>query len=183
MLARHIAGAIYGIWRLLRLDPGGLEFFERSIDGFWRSWWSLAVLYPGGLVLAALTRTTLLERHDFWRVALVHLIAGVAFYAAYALLIRQLARRLGHEDRLLVFLVAYNWGQVPGLALILLAAAAWTAGLGDLGLVQAVAIGWYGFNLYLAYHALGAGIGIAAATVLIDFLLTDLLSYVMDALY
>jgi hypothetical protein len=183
MLARHIAAALYGIWRLLRLDPGGLRFFERSVEGFWRSWWSLAILYPGGLALAALTRADLLERHGFWRVALVNLVAVFAFYAVYALLIRELARRLGREDRLILFLVAYNWGQVPGLALVLLAAVLAASGLAGIWLVPAIFLSWYGFNFYLAYHAIGAGIGVAAATVFIDFLLTDLLSYVMDGLY
>ena len=182
MLARHVAAALYGLWRLLHLDPHGLRFFESSVAGFWRSWWSLAVLYPGGLVLAALTRSDLVARSGIWRLALVHLIAVVAFSAAYALLIRQLARRLGREDRLLLFLVAYNWSQVPGVGLILAAAALWAGGLAGLWLVQVMLLGWYGFNLYVAYHALGAGIGIAAATVIIDFLLTDFLSYVMDGL-
>jgi hypothetical protein len=182
MLARHVAAALYGLWRLLHLDPGGLRFFETSVAGFWRSWWSLAVLYPGGLALAEQTRPDLVARSGLWRVALVHLVAVVAFSAAYALLIRQLARRLGREDRLLLFLVAYNWGQVPGLALVLAAAALAAAGLAGLWLVQAILLGWYGFNLYIAYHALGGGIGVAAATVFIDFLLTDVLSYVMDGL-
>lgn len=183
MMARHIAAALHGIWRLLHLDPGGLRLFDGSVEGFWRSWWSLAILYPGGLVLTALTRAELLERHGLWRVALIHLAAVLAFYAAYALLIRQLARRLGREDRFLLFLVAYNWCQVPGLALVLLAATLWTSGLAGIWLLRAILLGWYGFNGYIAYHALGAGIGVAAATVLIDFLLTDLMSYVMDGLY
>jgi hypothetical protein len=187
MLAREVAHALYGTWRLAHLDPTGLVFFDRTLGGFWRSWWALAFMWPAGVVLTGVVRPELLVEHGIGRVALVHLVGVVVFTAAYALLIRRLALLLGFADRLFDFLVVYNWAQVLGGALMMAAAALWQSGIvpGEAGLflLRVLFFAWYVFNGYIAYQALGAGLPIAVATVVIDYVLSDILFFTMKALY
>ena len=43
--------ALTGALRLARGDRGGLSCFDRSLDGFWRSFRAAAITYPLYLVL------------------------------------------------------------------------------------------------------------------------------------
>ena len=38
--------SIYGAWRLALLDPSGLNWFDVSIEGFWRSFFAAAIVAP-----------------------------------------------------------------------------------------------------------------------------------------
>ena len=40
--AREVSYGLFGAWRLAHLDRRGMEYFDTSIDGFWRSFWAAA---------------------------------------------------------------------------------------------------------------------------------------------
>ena len=37
---REVITALYGAYRLARFDPGGLGFYEVTVQGFWRSFFA-----------------------------------------------------------------------------------------------------------------------------------------------
>ena len=47
----EIAYALYGAWRLARLDSGGMGYFDRSIAGFWKSFFAALLVAPGHILL------------------------------------------------------------------------------------------------------------------------------------
>ena len=38
--------ALYGAYRLARLDAGGMAYFDSSIGGFWRSFFAAVLVVP-----------------------------------------------------------------------------------------------------------------------------------------
>ena len=51
--AREAAASLYGAYRLARQDAGGLDYFDTSLEGFWRSFYAAAfIAQPFALLLA-----------------------------------------------------------------------------------------------------------------------------------
>src|ERR1700704_629737 len=48
----EISHATYGAWRLALFDAGGMRYFDRSLEGFWRSFRVALLLAPGAILLA-----------------------------------------------------------------------------------------------------------------------------------
>lgn len=187
MLAREVSYALYGTWRLARMDPSGLAFFERSLEGFWRSWWSLAFTYPAGLVISGINATPQWQEAGLLRVAIVQAIGSVIGYAAYPLIALGLTRFVGRSAQFFDYIVAYNWSQVPLSAAFLFLAALEGAGVlgeGNSVVFEAAALaGWCAYHTYLALVSLRAGAALAVALVVIDVVLGVSISLAINRLY
>src|SRR5690348_8544203 len=119
---------MYGAWRLARLDTGAMAWFDRSAHGVWRSFWAMALAYPGFLVLLALRPTP----DQSWFVpsvptAIVGSIGYVIGWTALPLIIFEIWHRFRREEQALDFIVAYNWAQLlqilPSIAIALIGSA------------------------------------------------------------
>ncbi len=106
--------ALVGCLRLARGDRGGLGYFDRSLDGFWRSFMSAFLSYPFFLVLLTM-RVSLAD----WNAAgglqimLVETIGYVISWVAFPLLMLTVLRWIGRRHRFFDFMVPYNWCQLP----------------------------------------------------------------------
>ncbi len=105
----EIIRALYGSWRFLRLDSGGLAYFDGSVAGAWRSFTVALLLLPFhvavlGMRLAKLDPST--TAVAYWLVeSLTYVVSWLAFPVAAAVVIE----RLGLMDRFPVYLTVYNW--------------------------------------------------------------------------
>lgn len=185
MLPREVSFALYGAWRLVRLDTAGLSFFDRSAAGFWRAFWVLAFNTPAGLILAGLYKPEIYQRNGLFRVIVLSGLGDLVFFLAFAALVNLLAKLLDREARWLGFIIPYYWTQAPVMALLLALAGLNMSGIlpGVVGglVIEAVIVAWYAFCGWLARAALGVPVMGAVAVALSDFVLTKLLSRVMDA--
>ena len=50
----EIGRSLYGAWRLLLLDPTGVQWFELSIAGFWRSFFAAALIAPVYVIMVVI---------------------------------------------------------------------------------------------------------------------------------
>ena len=80
--------------------------------------------------------------------------------------------------------------RAPGATVLgpfMAAAALWQSGLipeeAGLFLLRVIFFAWYGFNGYIAYQTLGGGIAVAIGAVVVDYVLSDILFFTMNALY
>ena len=110
--ATEIAASIYGAWRLARRDPKGLEFFNRTLEGFWRSFFAAVVVAPGYLVIVGLTFVQRPPDAGLGRVVLVMSITYVIKWVAFPVVMYHLAPTFDRQHRYLDFIVAWNWSQV-----------------------------------------------------------------------
>ena len=180
--------AVGGALRLARGDRRGLGFFDASIDGFWRSFRAALICYPMYLLLLSFrVGTPVWEASGTARVLAVESIAFVISWAAFPLLILQLARWLDRDDRFLVFMVVYNWAQIPQMVLFVLVGLDGETGLLPplvaqfAGLLAAIAVLVY--EWFIARVALAVTAAQACLVVILDLLLGTVLGRVADSLY
>ncbi len=180
-IARHLQGA----WLLARGDRRGLDWFDLSVDGFWRS-------FSAALLAAPVYALVLLEQYaavgwpeQGWRAAFAEGVAYVGGWLAFPLAAVFLTRLLGLSGRYVTLVVAANWSavlQVGFYAALLTVSLVLPAGTRSPLLLG-------GTLLVLAYQwsviraALGTGAGTAVGLVLIDVLLGMMVNRAADAMF
>lgn len=45
-LGLYIQNSLKGAWKLVQARPNAMEYFDLSSDGFWKSFWAIAVMLP-----------------------------------------------------------------------------------------------------------------------------------------
>jgi hypothetical protein len=180
--------ALIGLWRLARGDHGGLDCFDRSLDGFWRSFRAAIPCYPLYLMLL-LMRVAAADWQNAGalRILTAETIGYVISWVAFPLAMLSLARRIGRSDRFFDFMVAYNWYQLPQSVLFVLVglvsagAPAGSAAAQLVAIIAAAAV--LGFEWYLARVAFDTTRAAAALVVLVDLVLGALIDWASASLY
>lgn len=180
LTARDISLVLYGTMRVARLERDGLQAFDATIRGFWRSYWAAAFLAPFFLGAAWIEAAQMAGAEESARFLLLRSIAYVMQWVAFPLLMVPVADLLQRGHCYFRYMVAYNWFQLVQSALVLLIAIVAPALIGDadalafVSLVTLAAMLLY--NGFIAKNALEVGGGTAAAIVIIDALLGELIS-------
>jgi len=184
----EVSLALTGALRLARGDRGGLTCFDRSLDGFWRSFRAAAITYPLYLVLLTV-RVSVAEwqRSGGWRIVLVETIGYVITWVAFPLIMLAVTRWIGRSHRFFDFMVPYNWCQVPQSALVVL------VGIGSESRILSARAGesldiaaWIAtlvYEWYIARVALDTTGSAAVLIVLVDFVLGMVIGYVAGGLH
>ncbi len=180
--ALEITRALYGAWRLARLDRTGMTWFEASPEGFWRSFFAFAIVAPGYAVLKLVEHNSdAALAASAPRILVVDAIAYVVQIVAYPLAMLYLCRAFGRWDRYIGFVVALNWSVVLQMALlvpttILAASQAVSAGLGDtLALTAVMAVLFY--QWFITRTALEVPGIIAAGAVLLKIVIELVIAF------
>lgn len=173
-----------GATLLARLDRRGMDRFNLSIEGFWRSFSAALVAAPPYLVLLG-------ERYGregpgahVGEVMLVEVLSYGAGWIAFPLAAVFLTRLLGLGSRYVALIVAGNWAavlQVSLLALTVLVAGflpeAQRAALALTATVVAVAYQWFVIRTALQTSGLTA-----FGLVVVDILISVMINLGSDAL-
>jgi hypothetical protein len=180
--------ALHGAWKLLFLDTRGLAQFDGSRSGGLRSFWAIALVLPLNVAIIAIDQLgpaqDVLPPHS----AVLQLIGLVIAWPALLLVIYILARWYGRAERYWLFVTTYNWTQIPiAIAAMLIIAmltgvsafvdlatlptasggvalAGWIAVLA----AAALKVGLYGYEWYVAFVSLDAGVALPIIVVLLD---------------
>ena len=180
--------ALAGCLRLARGDRGGLACFDRSLDGFWRSFRAAVICYPLYLVLLAM-RVSMAEWQTSggWRIVTVETIGYVVAWVAFPLLMLNVVRWIGRVDRFFDFMVPYNWCQVPQSALFVLVGLVSAGGVlstqASEAMDLAAAIATLLYEWFIARVALDTTGLVAVFVVVLDLVLGVLISRVTGGLY
>jgi hypothetical protein len=184
----EVQTAVVGALRLAIGDRRGLGLFDTSIDGFWRSFRAAVICYPLYLLLVGLrVAAAQWEASGVAPILIVETIAYVITWVAFPLLILPVARQLRRDDRFLLFMVAYNWSQIPQTVVVVLVVLDGATGLlppseasfaGLLAIIATLVYEWY-----IARVALAVTGAQAALVVIIDLLLNTAMGRVAAGLY
>jgi hypothetical protein len=180
--------AMIGALRLARGDRGGLSCFDRSVDGFWRSFRAAVISYPLYLVLLSMRVTVAeWETSGAFLIIAVETIAYVIAWTAFPLLMLIVTQRIGRPHRFFDFMVPYNWSQLPQSALFVLVGLGTESGVLGAQPAQAIevaaAIAVLVYEWFIARVALDTTASAAAFVVFVDLLLGVLISHVAGGLY
>lgn len=180
--AREVAYALFGAYRLAHLDSSGLQYFNATVEGFWRSFLAALIVAPGYVILIGLELGQLPETAslDWGGIALVQAIAYAINWTAFPLAMYYLAGRIGRQAEYVGYIVAYNWASVLQMAVMLPAVALQAMlpeGVGGLIVLPVVAL-TAAYQWFIARTALRVGGGAAAGVVGLDFALSFTTAYI-----
>lgn len=176
----EIGAGLTGALRLARRDPGGLECFDASLRGFWRSFWAAVLVAPAFIILDLLSG----DIGAGPRQLAVQVIGYVIDWTAFPVLMITIADSLGKWPNYTRYVVAYNWAAVVQMTILLPVAmlAVLLPSHATMALAQFVTVILLVYRAYVAHVALEVGIGTSAGIVLLDVLLAALLKAVSDRL-
>ncbi|HEX6978637.1 MAG TPA: hypothetical protein VF342_05010 [Alphaproteobacteria bacterium] len=184
--AREISFSLFGAWRLAHLDRSGMQYFDISIAGFWRSFWAAVVVLPAYLILVILRVAERPIAAGPARIAAIELIGYVIGWTAFPLASWYVVSALGRAERYLGYIVAYNWANVLQVCLYVPVAVVGGSGLLPdaiamlLGVAAIAAVLYYQY--FIARTALDLDAVPAIGLVLMDMILGVLISSTVDAL-
>jgi hypothetical protein len=154
--------AIVGALRFARGDRNALSYFDRTLDGFWRSFRAAAISYPLFLILLTMRLTTAeWDASGGVRIILVETIGYVISWVLFPLVMLPVSRALGREHRFFDFMVPYNWSQVPQSVLFVLVGLPGGTGMRAAGFVAAYVVmvyEWFIARVALDVSSLAAGL-------------------------
>lgn len=135
-------GAIFGAWRLARLDPHGLSYFNATETGFWRSFFAALLTAPVYILMVALdyAQQPLAASDGEGRIVIVHAIAYAISWTAFPLAMATVARLIDRQRHYIRYIVAHNWGNVLEMALFLPVTVVAASGVPQLVVLPAVAM-------------------------------------------
>ena len=186
-LRTEIFHSLYGAFRLLLLDQGGMRWFNVSITGFYRSFLAailVAPIYfltlgsggsggsggfesPGGPDVAAPT--------GLLTVQILQYLAG---WVTFPLVMILITRLLELSDRYIAYIIAYNWASVIMIGIMVPASLLTEAMQTPQPGLSLTATAYYVtlvfvlfYNWFVAQTALHAGAMAAVAIVLLDLII------------
>ena len=168
-------GSLMGALRLARFDAAGLDYFNASVSGFWRSFFAAAIIAP--FFVALLIARIADEGADLpvARYLILEATAYVIAWVAFPLVMVYLVRIMGFEARYFRYIVAYNWCGVVQNAVYLPIAIFGYMGAINADIANTLALTtlvWIlAFTWFVTRNALDAPPGVAAGIVGLDFLL------------
>jgi hypothetical protein len=168
----EIAVSFRGALKLWKGDPQALELFDRSLAGFWRSFFAAVLAAPAHVALLVLSSSAEELSEHMARLFIVEGIAYVISWTAYPLAMTFIVDWLGRGGRYFDYMVPYNWAGLVQILVFLAVAVLRAAGvlpepLGEIAaLVALIAI--LHFQWYIARIGLEVSATAAAGLVLLD---------------
>lgn len=188
---QEILGSLYGAWRILRMDPAALGYFNQTADGFWNSFFAIVLVTPAFALISyigaeSLPPDALGQPPSTGLLVFGHLLAFLGAWVAYPVAMIWLTRLLGLSHRYVLYIVVWNWSNVVGAAIFLLVTLLLWTGLIPSGLSDALQIFTFGYVLFYSYLVARAGLdctlGTAIGVVVFEVVLEHIIDLAVGAL-
>ncbi len=176
---QEVFSSLYGAYRLAWFDASGMNYFNISVEGFWRSFFVAVLMAPIFILSIGQDVMTPEGGFSFW-VLIVHLsVYGISWviFPLVAFFVTDLLS-LGHRFTALV--VAVNWTSVLTFGLLTIVALVQQS-IADL-VLMAITTGLIVYHWFVIKTALETTTSIAIAFVLFSFLLAAMLNQVAERL-
>ena len=107
-LSSYFQHSLMGAWQLIKVNPKAMDYFDLSSDGFWKSFWAIALMLPA-FVFWALYNIEYNPYYAFMTELLVVflLLPFVAFVMFF------FTKFMNIQDHYPSMIIAYNWVNVP----------------------------------------------------------------------
>jgi len=189
MFWTEAAQSVRGAWRLALLDQAGMNGFNLSLQGLWRSFLVYLYLAPVYLVviLLPLQGTPIGDSIDPGTLLAAKLAAYVINIVASTLLLAVLCHLLAVGDGFIGLVVASNWSWVIQLAVALplsfLSAKGLLASVAGGVLQSVLVVAMIFYSWFITRTALGVGVFTALGVVLAGELNNALVNLTVDWLF
>lgn len=183
---RETAYSIFGVYRLARLDRSGMTYLDTTPEGALRSFRAALIVLPGYVVLVLLRLWEYLGGVSLPRFVVVQTLDYIVTWTAFAFLMYHVSRMLDRDTEYPAFLCAYNWSQVilVGLFVPILLISRFAflpPGVGG-GLLLIANMLILIYQWFIARTALNIGGGAAAGIVVLDMVISVVITVVSDSM-
>ena len=110
---------VFGAWRLFRLDPGGMAYFDNSVEGFWKSFFAAVLFAPVHAIIVAMELSTVETTVDPASVVIIQTLAYVINWVAFPLAAFYVIQNMGRESKFVGYIVAFNWSHIIQMVILL----------------------------------------------------------------
>lgn len=110
-LLNYIYRSLKGAWELAKLNPKGMDYFDLSAEGFWRSFWAIAVVAPFFLLWLLIIQKMTQDNG----IGAPFLSEAVGFFIGlpfFAIFMGIFTRFLKIDSFYAPMIIAYNWMSV-----------------------------------------------------------------------
>ena len=174
-MVAYISVGLSGAVRLVKLDPQGFGYFGDTAADFWRSFLAATLVAPLFLLYLVIRYVESDTDGSFPVYIAAQILAYAIAWLAFPLVILYLAPVLQKEDKVVRYLVAYNWLSViqNGVYLPVIMLGITGTFAQDLSnFLAMIALIWVlGITLFVTRKALEVPLGTAAGIVVMDLLL------------
>ena len=174
--AKETAGALYGLWRLVRGDDSCFDYFSDTEAGFWRSFAAAAVLAPFQALYQVTVYLDTETPPPLFRLIAIESLEYIILWLLYPVVMLYAVQLLERKEHYFRYMTTYNWFQM-GVGLIVLPMAILSgfnlipAGLS--GFVDSITFVMYiVYAIFIARGALHLSVGAGSGLVLLDIVLT-----------
>jgi hypothetical protein len=180
----YAAWALAGAMKLARFDASGMNHFEVSTEGFWRSFLAAAIVAPFFGMLLILRHFDADGGGQFLHNLILEFETYAISWLVFPLVMAGFTRMQGCAQNYVAFIVAYNWCGAIQNAVYLPIAILAHAGTLSSDLANAFGLGailWVlAYNFFVARTALQVPAGTAVGIVFIDLMLGLMLDMVSN---
>ena len=175
----EVASSLIGAMRLFRRDKGGLQYFNMTEDGFWRSFFAMVLAGPMSICAEMLLGET--GSHSVAAMSARTASTLVLQWVGFILFMYHFTQTVGLAQRFMQFVIAYNWCTVVASAMMLVPAL--LAGFGLVSRDLALLILFFlllvmlSYSWFVAREALQTSGALAASIVAIDFSMAVFIEY------
>jgi hypothetical protein len=115
----EISFGVFGAWRLFRLDPKGMTYFDTSLEGFWKSFFAAVLVAPAYAIILAIELSDAETIAHPASIVIIQTLAYVISWLAFPLASFYVIQKMGRASRFVGYIVAFNWSSVIQLAIFL----------------------------------------------------------------
>lgn len=171
--ARELSYYVYGAWRLVKRDTGGLQHFENTPEAFWRSFQAAIYVAPIAFIITATRLADVTTKSGPTHVFIIESLTYVIGWFLFPFIMLYLSEALSRRDRLFRYIAAYNWASILRAALLFIIFLIDQTGLFPPGLVvflrTAAIIAVLVYVGYIARVSLEISVPAAVGVVAVDF--------------
>jgi hypothetical protein len=101
-----------GLRRLIQFDVGGLGYFDRSIEGFWRSFRVALLIAPLYSIIIPLDLELIKPTAGWQHIMITEILAYIVSWLLFPLVAYEICRLIGREAEYPGYIVVYNWSKM-----------------------------------------------------------------------
>lgn len=109
---KEITWSLYGTYKIARLDPDALQYFNISASGFYRSFAAIFLAIPFFLFENSIDYKKIETATSFVPFLIILGIALAASWLTYLFVAGLVTRLMGNLQKFTVFVIVYNWSQL-----------------------------------------------------------------------
>jgi hypothetical protein len=175
-----------GLRRLIQFDVGGLGYFDRSIEGFWRSFRAALLLAPLYSIVIPLNLELIRPTVGWQHIMIIEILAYIVSWLLFPLVAYEICRLIGRDAEYPGYIVVYNWSKILIVAAQVLVWLPTVMGITDAetsaGLYRVAYVAFLIYLWFIARASLRIDAFSAIGLVLTSYVLTLVLNIIHKAL-